>query len=81
MEFAQRNISNDPLVNVVWKIYRVVPPILESLGKIKNPWPNVDAHSGALLVHYGLKNMDSIPFYLVFPEPSAFWLPFVGQEH
>jgi citrate synthase len=55
MEFAQRNISNDPLVNVVWKIYRVVPPILESLGKVKNPWPNVDAHSGALLVHYGLK--------------------------
>jgi citrate synthase len=55
MEFAQRNIANDPLVNVVWKIYRVVPPILESLGKIKNPWPNVDAHSGALLVHYGLK--------------------------
>jgi len=51
MEFAQRNITNDPLVNVVWKIYRVVPPILESLGKIKNPWPNVDAHSGALLVH------------------------------
>jgi citrate synthase len=29
-------------------------PILQSLGKIKNPWPNVDAHSGALLVHYGL---------------------------
>jgi citrate synthase len=55
MEFAQRNISNDPIVHVVWKIYRVVPPILESLGKVKNPWPNVDAHSGALLVHYGLK--------------------------
>jgi len=29
-------------------------PILQSMGKIKNPWPNVDAHSGALLVHYGM---------------------------
>ena len=26
-------------------------------GKAKNPWPNVDAHSGALLTHYGLTEM------------------------
>ena len=32
-----------------------MPDILGGLGKVKNPWPNVDAHSGALLVHYGLK--------------------------
>jgi citrate synthase len=43
-------------------VYEVVPPILESLGKIKNPWPNVDAHSGALLMHYGMKEYD---FYTV----------------
>jgi len=43
-------------------VYEVVPGILESLGKVKNPWPNVDAHSGALLVHYGLKEYD---FYTV----------------
>ena len=30
----------------------------DSLGKIKNPWPNVDAHSGALLVHYGMKEYE-----------------------
>ncbi len=54
-EFAERNIKNSQFVNVVWKIYEVVPPILQSLGKVKNPWPNVDAHSGALLVYYGLK--------------------------
>lgn len=52
--FAERNIKDDDFVNVVWKVYEVVPPILQSLGKVKNPWPNVDAHSGALLVHYGL---------------------------
>lgn len=52
--FAERYIKDDDFVNIVWKIYEVVPGILESLGKVKNPWPNVDAHSGALLVHYGL---------------------------
>ncbi|MEM0992080.1 MAG: citrate (Si)-synthase [Bacteroidota bacterium] len=54
-DFAERYIKDDDIVNVIWKIFDVVPPILESLGKVKNPWPNVDAHSGALLVHYGLK--------------------------
>jgi citrate synthase len=53
--FAQAYIKEDPIVDVVWKIFEVVPDILKGLGKVKNPWPNVDAHSGALLVHYGLK--------------------------
>lgn len=53
--FAEQYCKNDDIVNIVWRIFDVVPPILQSLGKIKNPWPNVDAHSGALLVHYGLK--------------------------
>jgi citrate synthase len=55
MEFAKEYIKNDDTVETVWKIFEVVPPILNSLGKIKNPWPNVDAHSGALLVHYDMK--------------------------
>jgi citrate synthase len=55
MEFAKEYISHDDVVEVVWKVFDVVPGILSSLGKVKNPWPNVDAHSGALLVHYGLK--------------------------
>lgn len=55
MEFAKEYIRHDDVVEVVWKIFDVVPGILSSLGKVKNPWPNVDAHSGALLVHYGLK--------------------------
>lgn len=54
MEFGQKHMPNDPLVQTVWNIYEVVPSILQSLGKVKNPWPNVDAHSGALLVHYGM---------------------------
>jgi citrate synthase len=57
-DFARKHMPNDPLVNTVWRVYETVPPILQSLGKIKNPWPNVDAHSGALLVHYGLKEYE-----------------------
>ncbi|MEZ5046270.1 MAG: citrate (Si)-synthase, eukaryotic [Chitinophagaceae bacterium] len=54
MEFAKKYCPDDELVQTVWKIYEVVPPILQATGKVKNPWPNVDAHSGALLKHYGL---------------------------
>ena len=61
-EFAKKHMPNDKLVNTVWRIYETVPPILQSLGKIKNPWPNVDAHSGALLVHFGMKEYE---FYTV----------------
>jgi citrate synthase len=62
MEFGKKHMPDDPLVQTVWNIYDTVPPILQSLGKIKNPWPNVDAHSGALLVHYGLVEYE---FYTV----------------
>jgi citrate synthase len=62
MEFGKKHMPDDPLVQTVWNIYEAVPPILQSLGKIKNPWPNVDAHSGALLVHYGMVEYE---FYTV----------------
>ncbi|MFT7119986.1 MAG: citrate synthase [Neolewinella sp.] len=52
-KFAEQYIKDSDLIDTVWKIFDVVPPMLEALGKVKNPWPNVDAHSGALLVHYG----------------------------
>ncbi|MCX6311057.1 MAG: citrate (Si)-synthase, eukaryotic [Bacteroidetes bacterium] len=52
----------DPICEIVQMIYKVAPPILESTGKIKNPWPNVDAHSGALLMHFGITEFD---FYTV----------------
>lgn len=54
-EFADKYIKNDPLINTVNNLYDVVPPILGNIGKIQNPWPNVDAYSGSLLYHYGIK--------------------------
>ena len=60
--FAEEYIDESKIINVVWKVFEVVPGILKSLGKVKNPWPNVDAHSGALLVYYG---MTEYSFYTV----------------
>jgi len=62
MEFGKKHMPDDPLVNTVWNVYETVPNILGSIAKIKNPWPNVDAHSGALLVHYGMVEYE---FYTV----------------
>ncbi len=62
MEFGKKHMPEDKLLRTVWTIYDTVPPILQSVGKIKNPWPNVDAHSGALLVHYGMVEYE---FYTV----------------
>jgi citrate synthase len=64
-DFYNRYIKpkgEDELCEMVQNIFEVVPPILSSMGKIKNPWPNVDAHSGALLMHYGITEFD---FYTV----------------
>ena len=60
--FGEKYCADDDIVKIVWQIFNVVPPILQSLGKVKNPWPNVDSHSGALLVHYG---MTEYGFYTV----------------
>lgn len=43
-----------PPLQVVATCYEVIPDVLAEHGKTKNPFPNVDAHSGVLLVHYGL---------------------------
>ncbi|MBS1614632.1 MAG: citrate (Si)-synthase, eukaryotic [Bacteroidetes bacterium] len=62
MEFGKKHCPDDPTVKTVWNVYEVAPSILEATGKIKNPWPNVDAHSGSLLKHFGLVEED---FYTV----------------
>lgn len=52
-EFALKHMPNDPLFKIVETIYQVMPGILTEHGKTKNPYPNVDSHSGVLLWHYG----------------------------
>ncbi len=54
-EFALKHLPNDPMFQLVSKLYDVVPGVLTEHGKTANPWPNVDAHSGVLLQYYGFK--------------------------
>nr|CAH7767862.1 unnamed protein product [Callosobruchus chinensis] len=62
-EFAERHFPDYPLYKVISTLYKVVPPILKATGKVQNPWPNVDAHSGVLMQYYGLTQMN---YYTVF---------------
>ena len=61
-EFALKHLPDDPMFQLVSTMYEIVPDILTGLGKVKNPWPNVDAHSGVLLQYYGVTEED---FYTV----------------
>jgi citrate synthase len=62
MEFAQRYMPDDPLCKLIANLYKVAPRVLKETGKVSNPFPNVDAHSGALLTHFGMTEFD---FYTV----------------
>mgnify|MGYP003950530449 CR=1 FL=1 len=57
-EFALKWLPDNDLFKTVSLLYEVAPMILKEHGKAKNPWPNVDAHSGCLLVHYGMTEYD-----------------------
>ncbi|SFE22299.1 citrate (Si)-synthase [Thermophagus xiamenensis] len=54
LDFANKYIPDAPLIKLVKQVYEVVPEILVQTGKVKNPWPNVDAISGSLLSSYGI---------------------------
>ncbi len=71
LEFGQQHMADDPVFQTVERVFNVVPKVLQEYsdervkaGKapIANCWPNVDAGSGALLYHYGLKEF---PYYTV----------------
>jgi citrate synthase len=46
------------MFKLVSQLYNIVPGVLTEHGKTKNPWPNVDAHSGVLLQHFGFVEED-----------------------
>ena len=57
-----KGMGEHPVVATVHRLFDVVPGVLKEHGKAKSPWPNVDAHSGALQVYYGVDQAD---FYTV----------------
>ena len=63
-EFGLKYMPNDELFHIVETIYQVMPGVLTEHGKTKNPYPNVDSHSGVLLMHYNFtqKNYYTVLF-------------------
>ena len=53
-DFALKHLPDYPKFKLVNKLFEVVPKVLAETGKVRNPWPNVDAHSGVLLQYYGI---------------------------
>ena len=66
-KFGREHLPEDPVFQTVDRVFNVVPKVLEEYSEervkagknpIANCWPNVDAGSGALLYHYGLKEFE-----------------------
>jgi citrate synthase len=68
-QFALENMPNDELFKLANVCYKAIPPVLQATGKVKNPWPNVDALSGTCMQHYGLDQEDY--FTVVFSVSRA----------
>ena len=55
LDFGKRSFPDDPVFKTAELMYDTIPDVLREHGKAKSPWPNVDAVSGSLLYHFGLK--------------------------
>lgn len=62
LEFGKEYMPDDELFQLVKLVSEVIPGVLGQMGKVKNPFPNVDAISGTLQYHYGVREFD---FYTV----------------
>ena len=58
INFGNESIPDDEIFKIVKQLFEIVPKILTEQGKAKDPWPNVDAASGSMLYHYGLKEYE-----------------------
>jgi citrate synthase len=62
LQFARERFPEDELLRLAELVFDVVPAVLREQGKAKDPAPNVDAISGTLQHHYGVREFD---FYTV----------------
>lgn len=83
-KYAQEYLPDDEVFQIAKLVFEVVPKVLIEQGKAKNPAPNVDAISGTLQHHYGIKEFD---FYTVMfgvgralgVSANAVWSRALGQ--
>lgn len=57
-EFGNRVCPDDVMFRIVDRLFHVTPQVLKEQGKVKDPWPNVDAGSGSLLYLFGLTEFE-----------------------
>jgi citrate synthase len=84
LEFGKKYFPDDEIFRLAALVYEVVPDVLREQGKAKDPWPNVDAISGSLQYHFGIKEFD---FYTVMfgvsrilgVSANAVWARALGQ--
>lgn len=81
--FAETYLPDDRLFQLVKRVYEVIPEVLGEYGKIKNPYPNVDAISGTLQHHYGIEPEFSTALFgasrLLGLTAHAVWARALGQ--
>ena len=58
LAFGKKYCAEDPVFQTVSNVFDTVPGVLRQIKKIADPWPNVDAGSGALLYKFGLKEFE-----------------------
>ena len=83
-DFGNAYFPGDDIFRLAMMVYEVVPQVLIEQGKAKDPWPNVDAISGSLQYHYGIREFD---FYTVMfgvsrllgVSANAVWARALGQ--
>ena len=81
--FAEAYLPEDSNFILIKRAYEVIPEVLGGLGKIKNPYPNVDAISGTLQHHYGINPEFSTVLFgasrLLGLTAHAVWARALGQ--
>ena len=75
-EFGKNYFPYDDIFRLASLVYEVVPEVLIEQGKAKDPWPNLDAISGTLQYHYGIRDCDRSEERRVGKECRSRWSPY-----
>jgi citrate synthase len=60
-DFVEKYKLDSDVFRLIKLLYKVVPEVLSARGKVRDPYPNVDGHSGAMLYHYNIKETEFYP--------------------